>query len=160
MSEEAPLRDRSHIEKTLMLNEDKPTDDFSGNQGQELGGGGAGVVGVGRGVGCVGEDLGWAGRALWPAATQHLAGHGCSSEASRHPREEERPGDGGLHGEARAHHPRLEGSGLVGRRKGDPSRGTSERVEGKSQCCCLGTVQPPSHGQEGLFITLALIFFS
>eukprot|EP00069_Balaena_mysticetus_P020181 bmy_02782T0 len=37
VSEEAPLRDRSHIEKTLMLNEDKPTDDFSGNQGQELG---------------------------------------------------------------------------------------------------------------------------
>ncbi|XP_032462003.1 sarcalumenin [Phocoena sinus] len=29
VSEEAPLRDRSHIEKTLMLNEDKPTDDFS-----------------------------------------------------------------------------------------------------------------------------------
>ena len=53
MSEEAPLRDRSHIEKTLMLNEDKPTDDFSGNQGQRLGGGGAGVVGVGRGMGCV-----------------------------------------------------------------------------------------------------------
>uniref|UniRef100_A0A8C2XVQ9 Dynamin-type G domain-containing protein n=1 Tax=Capra hircus TaxID=9925 RepID=A0A8C2XVQ9_CAPHI len=29
VSEEAPLRDRSHIEKTLMLNEDKPADDFS-----------------------------------------------------------------------------------------------------------------------------------
>uniref|UniRef100_A0A4X1VRP4 Sarcalumenin n=2 Tax=Sus scrofa TaxID=9823 RepID=A0A4X1VRP4_PIG len=29
VSEEAPLRDRSHIEKTLMLNEDKPSDDFS-----------------------------------------------------------------------------------------------------------------------------------
>lgn len=33
MSEEAPLRDRSHIDKTLMLDEDKPADDFSGNQG-------------------------------------------------------------------------------------------------------------------------------
>ena len=42
MSEEAPLRDRSHIEKTLMLNEDKPADDFSGNQRQELGGAGWG----------------------------------------------------------------------------------------------------------------------
>ena len=31
MSEEAPMRDRSHIEKTLMLNEDKPADDYSGN---------------------------------------------------------------------------------------------------------------------------------
>ncbi|XP_042554401.1 sarcalumenin isoform X3 [Dipodomys merriami] len=29
VSEEAPLRDRSHIEKTLMLNEDKPADDYS-----------------------------------------------------------------------------------------------------------------------------------
>uniref|UniRef100_P13666-1 Isoform 2 of Sarcalumenin n=2 Tax=Oryctolagus cuniculus TaxID=9986 RepID=P13666-1 len=29
VSEEVPMRDRSHIEKTLMLNEDKPTDDFS-----------------------------------------------------------------------------------------------------------------------------------
>ncbi|XP_076998080.1 sarcalumenin isoform X1 [Tamandua tetradactyla] len=29
VSEEAPMRDRSHIEKTLMLNEDKPTDDYS-----------------------------------------------------------------------------------------------------------------------------------
>ncbi|XP_073648484.1 sarcalumenin isoform X1 [Tursiops truncatus] len=29
VSEETPLRDRSHIEKTLMLNEDKPTDDYS-----------------------------------------------------------------------------------------------------------------------------------
>ncbi|XP_014688677.1 sarcalumenin isoform X1 [Equus asinus] len=28
VSEEAPLRDRSHIEKTLMLNEEKPTDDY------------------------------------------------------------------------------------------------------------------------------------
>ncbi|XP_029326595.1 sarcalumenin isoform X2 [Mus caroli] len=28
-SEEAPLRDRSHIDKTLMLNEDKPADDYS-----------------------------------------------------------------------------------------------------------------------------------
>ncbi|KAI5128060.1 Sarcalumenin [Manis pentadactyla] len=28
-SEEAPARDRSHIEKTLMLNEDKPGDDYS-----------------------------------------------------------------------------------------------------------------------------------
>lgn len=28
-NEEAPLRDRSHIEKTLMLNEDKPSDDYS-----------------------------------------------------------------------------------------------------------------------------------
>ncbi|XP_004627873.1 sarcalumenin isoform X2 [Octodon degus] len=28
-SEEAPLRDRSHIEKTLMLSEDKPADEFS-----------------------------------------------------------------------------------------------------------------------------------
>lgn len=37
MSEEAPLRDRSHIEKTLMLNEDKPSDDFSGNRRQEPG---------------------------------------------------------------------------------------------------------------------------
>ncbi|XP_037585839.1 sarcalumenin [Cebus imitator] len=34
-NEEAPLRDRSHIEKTLMLNEDKPSDDYSGNQGRE-----------------------------------------------------------------------------------------------------------------------------
>lgn len=42
VSEEAPLRDRSHIEKTLMLNEDKPADDFSGNQRQELGGAGWG----------------------------------------------------------------------------------------------------------------------
>ncbi|XP_045141578.1 sarcalumenin isoform X1 [Echinops telfairi] len=29
VSEEVPLRDRSHIEKTLMLNEDKPADDYS-----------------------------------------------------------------------------------------------------------------------------------
>ncbi|XP_021100103.1 sarcalumenin isoform X2 [Heterocephalus glaber] len=29
VSEEAPMRDRSHIEKTLMLNEDKPADDYS-----------------------------------------------------------------------------------------------------------------------------------
>nr|XP_045726361.1 sarcalumenin isoform X1 [Mirounga angustirostris] len=29
VSEEAPMRDRSHIEKTLMLNEDKPVDDYS-----------------------------------------------------------------------------------------------------------------------------------
>ncbi|KAL6060293.1 hypothetical protein STEG23_004182, partial [Scotinomys teguina] len=29
VSEEAPLRDRSHIEKTLMLNEDKPADDYT-----------------------------------------------------------------------------------------------------------------------------------
>ncbi|XP_012997689.1 sarcalumenin isoform X1 [Cavia porcellus] len=29
VSEEAPMRDRSHIEKTLMLDEDKPADDFS-----------------------------------------------------------------------------------------------------------------------------------
>ncbi|XP_024409162.1 sarcalumenin isoform X1 [Desmodus rotundus] len=29
VSEEAPLRDRSHIEKTLMLDEDKPADDYS-----------------------------------------------------------------------------------------------------------------------------------
>lgn len=33
MSEEAPMRDRSHIEKTLMLNEDKPSDDYTGNWG-------------------------------------------------------------------------------------------------------------------------------
>lgn len=31
VSEEAPMRDRSHIEKTLMLSEDKPADDYSGN---------------------------------------------------------------------------------------------------------------------------------
>ncbi|KAG3259119.1 sarcalumenin, transcript variant X1 [Ictidomys tridecemlineatus] len=29
VSEEAPMRDRSHIETTLMLNEDKPADDYS-----------------------------------------------------------------------------------------------------------------------------------
>ncbi|GAB1299953.1 Sarcalumenin [Apodemus speciosus] len=29
VGEEAPMRDRSHIEKTLMLNEDKPADDYS-----------------------------------------------------------------------------------------------------------------------------------
>ncbi|XP_076434068.1 sarcalumenin isoform X1 [Peromyscus maniculatus bairdii] len=29
VSEEAPMRDRSHIEKTLMLNEDKPSDDYT-----------------------------------------------------------------------------------------------------------------------------------
>ncbi|KAL1779672.1 sarcalumenin isoform X1 [Sigmodon hispidus] len=29
VSEEAPMRDRSHIEKTLMLNEDKPADDYT-----------------------------------------------------------------------------------------------------------------------------------
>ncbi|XP_004474383.1 sarcalumenin [Dasypus novemcinctus] len=29
VTEEAPMRDRSHIEKTLMLNEDKPADDYS-----------------------------------------------------------------------------------------------------------------------------------
>ncbi|XP_047389820.1 sarcalumenin isoform X3 [Sciurus carolinensis] len=29
VSEEAPMRDRSHIEDTLMLNEDKPADDYS-----------------------------------------------------------------------------------------------------------------------------------
>ncbi|KAF0881266.1 SRCA protein, partial [Crocuta crocuta] len=29
VSEEVPMRDRSHIEKTLMLNEDKPIDDYS-----------------------------------------------------------------------------------------------------------------------------------
>ncbi|KFO24794.1 Sarcalumenin [Fukomys damarensis] len=29
VSEEAPMRDRSHIERTLMLNEDKPADDYS-----------------------------------------------------------------------------------------------------------------------------------
>ncbi|XP_007073414.2 sarcalumenin isoform X1 [Panthera tigris] len=29
VSEEVPMRDRSHIEKTLMLNEDKPVDDYS-----------------------------------------------------------------------------------------------------------------------------------
>ncbi|XP_073916394.1 sarcalumenin isoform X2 [Castor canadensis] len=29
VSEEAPMRDRSHIEKTLMLSEDKPSDDYS-----------------------------------------------------------------------------------------------------------------------------------
>lgn len=37
VSEEAPMRDRSHIEKTLMLNEDKPTDDYSGNQRSRTG---------------------------------------------------------------------------------------------------------------------------
>lgn len=37
VSEEAPMRDRSHIEKTLMLNEDKPADDYSGNWGREMG---------------------------------------------------------------------------------------------------------------------------
>lgn len=38
MSEEAPLRDRSHIEKTLMLNEDKPADDYTGTgEGAGLG---------------------------------------------------------------------------------------------------------------------------
>lgn len=31
------MRDRSHIEKTLMLNEDKPADDYSGNWGREMG---------------------------------------------------------------------------------------------------------------------------
>lgn len=31
------MRDRSHIEKTLMLNEDKPADDYSGNWGRETG---------------------------------------------------------------------------------------------------------------------------
>lgn len=36
MSEEAPLRDRSHIETTLMLNEDKPLDDYSGNRRRAL----------------------------------------------------------------------------------------------------------------------------
>lgn len=36
MSEEVPMRDRSHIEKTLMLNEDKPVDDYSGNQRKDL----------------------------------------------------------------------------------------------------------------------------
>jgi hypothetical protein len=36
VSEEAPMRDRSHIEKTLMLSEDKPSDDYSGNQRKEL----------------------------------------------------------------------------------------------------------------------------
>ncbi|XP_059125601.1 sarcalumenin [Peromyscus eremicus] len=29
VSEEAPMRDRSHIDKTLMLNEDKPADDYT-----------------------------------------------------------------------------------------------------------------------------------
>lgn len=37
MSEEAPLRDRSHIEKTLMLNEDKPADDYTGTRGRDMG---------------------------------------------------------------------------------------------------------------------------
>lgn len=45
MSEEAPLRDRSHIEKTLMLNEDKPADDYSGNQRKEEPGLGLGLGG-------------------------------------------------------------------------------------------------------------------
>lgn len=31
------MRDRSHIDKTLMLNEDKPADDYSGNWGKEMG---------------------------------------------------------------------------------------------------------------------------
>lgn len=44
MSEEAPLRDRSHIEKTLMLNEDKPADDYSGNQRKK-------ELGLGLGLG-------------------------------------------------------------------------------------------------------------
>lgn len=75
MSEEAPLRDRSHIEKTLMLNEDKPADDYSGNQrGRRWPGAGAGKpwgggseasghprkksleVGGGGGVGLRGRD--------------------------------------------------------------------------------------------------------
>lgn len=45
MSEEAPMRDRSHIEKTLMLNEDKPVDDYSGNHRKDLG------LGLGPGLG-------------------------------------------------------------------------------------------------------------
>lgn len=32
------MRDRSHIEKTLMLNEDKPADDYSGDWGRETDG--------------------------------------------------------------------------------------------------------------------------
>lgn len=47
MSEEAPLRDRSHIEKTLMLNEDKPADDYSGNQREKALGLGLGLGGFG-----------------------------------------------------------------------------------------------------------------
>lgn len=47
MSEEAPLRDRSHIEKTLMLNEDKPADDYSGNKRKQEPGLGLGL-GLGR----------------------------------------------------------------------------------------------------------------
>lgn len=45
MSEEAQMRDRSHIEKTLMLSENKPVDDYSGNQRKDLG------LGVGLGLG-------------------------------------------------------------------------------------------------------------
>lgn len=45
MSEDAPLRDRTHIEKTLMLDEDKPADDYSGNQRKkEPAGVGAGAL--------------------------------------------------------------------------------------------------------------------
>lgn len=47
MSEEAPLRDRSHIEKTLMLDEDKPADDYSGNKRKKEPGLGLGF-GLGR----------------------------------------------------------------------------------------------------------------
>lgn len=31
------MRDRSHIEKTLMLNEDKPADDYTGTWEREMG---------------------------------------------------------------------------------------------------------------------------
>lgn len=31
------MRDRSHIEKTLMLNEDKPADDYTGIWGRDMG---------------------------------------------------------------------------------------------------------------------------
>lgn len=50
MSEEAPLRDRSHIEKTLMLVEDKPADDYSGNQMEKAWGLGLGLGGLGAGA--------------------------------------------------------------------------------------------------------------
>lgn len=115
MSEEVPMRDRSHIEKTLMLNEDKPVDDYSGNQRKDL-------------------DLG-----LGSYITSGQAEpQGLGSEASGYPGL--RALDmGGLHG--RCSESSIQGwgggCGLAGRRKGDPHRGATARVGDRSQCCHL-----------------------
>lgn len=113
MSEEAPLRDRSHIEKTLMLDEDKPADDYSGNQRKKEPAGAGRTLGAG---------------ALRQAGTPARRALEMGSPWRRLCKQDPRLG--------------VKGSRLAGRKKGDPSRRTSERVEGKSQCCVQAQCQP------------------